>query len=167
MPVCTRHLQVKQAKLVSTDTTSQAVSYNITFDKLSIKVGSFWPLLFNREIAIDSVEVLNPIINITQWRKDSTRISGQEDISIPRQMGKIYNSMLDGLEAFGIQRIHISNAQVRLLNKLKPDEDPVVISNIHFNLVNTSNAAKRDAFIENKQTVDLTTTHQNIALPGG
>ena len=160
-------LQVKQAKLVSTDTTSQAVSYNITFDKLSIKVGSFWPLLFNREIAIDSVEVLNPIINITQWRKDSTRISGQEDISIPRQMGKIYNSMLDGLEAFGIQRIHISNAQVRLLNKLKPDEDPVVISNIHFNLVNTSNAAKRDAFIENKQTVDLTTTHQNIALPGG
>ncbi|HEY0356308.1 MAG TPA: hypothetical protein VGC29_08895, partial [Flavisolibacter sp.] len=152
-------LQVKTGTLVSTDTVNEDVSYRIGFDKISIKVGSFWPILFNKKIAIDSVEVNNPQIHITQVRIDTTKKRNEEEISIPRQMGQLYHSVLDGLDAFGIKRMKISNARLSLSSKLKPNQQPVVISGIQFNLLKKPGMDKPE--------VDLYTARQNIALPGG
>ena len=164
----TSHLQVKGASLVSTDSATAAASYRIVFGKLSVRVGSFWPLLFKDEISIDSIEVEHPQITVTQWRADTSKKENIEELSIPRQMGRLYNSMLDGLEAFDIHRILISNASMRLVNKLNEDEEPVYISNINFSLVRTSTAeGRRDEYIPDERSVDLTTTNQDIALPGG
>ena len=164
----TNDLTVKEASLVSTDSTTADVSYRINFDRLSMRVGSFWPLLTNRQVTIDSIHILQPDIVITQWRKDTTKKQNFEEISIPRQMGEIYYSMLDALEAFSIQRIAIVDASVKLINKIKPGSEPVYISNIDFNLVRKPGVdGKRDEFIPEEQTVDLTTSFQNISLPGG
>jgi len=164
----TNDLQIKEASLVSTDSLTAPSSYRILFGKLSVRVGSFWPLLFKNEISIDSIEVEHPQVTVTQWRIDTSKKDDVEDLSIPRQMGKIYNSMLDGLEAFDIHRIAITNASMRLVNKIDPGEEPVFISNINFNLVRTAREKrKRDEYIPDEQSVDLTTTRQNIALPGG
>ena len=69
----TSHLQVKGANLVSTDSATAAASYRIVFGKLSVCVGSFWPLLFKDEISIDSIEVEHPQITVTQWRADTAK----------------------------------------------------------------------------------------------
>ena len=164
----TSHLQVKGANLVSTDSATAAASYRIVFGKLSVCVGSFWPLLFKDEISIDSIEVEHPQITVTQWRADTAKKKNIAELSIPRQMGRLYNSMLDGLEAFDIHRILISNASLRLVNKINGGEEPVYISNINFSLVRTSRAAgRRDEYIPDERSVDLTTINQDIALPGG
>ena len=164
----TSHLQVKGANLVSTDSATAAASYRIVFGKLSVRVGSFWPLLFKDEISIDSIEVEHPQITVTQWRADTAKKKNIAELSIPRQMGRLYNSMLDGLEAFDIHRILISNASLRLVNKINGGEEPVYISNINFSLVRTSRAAgRRDEYIPDERSVDLTTINQDIALPGG
>src|SRR5215216_1871983 len=43
-------LQVREASLVSTDSTTQATSYRIAFRKLTLKTGSFWSLLFHNKL---------------------------------------------------------------------------------------------------------------------
>ncbi|MGZ5190634.1 MAG: hypothetical protein ACXWCZ_06405, partial [Flavisolibacter sp.] len=161
-------LQVREVNLFSTDSVTQATTYRIGFRKLTIKTGSFWSLLFQKKMNIDSIKLHDPDIVVTQWKKDTTRKFAKDELSISQEMGKLYNSMLDGLDAFGIQRIDINNAKLSLINKIKPGSEPITVSNIYFKLIRTAGETeKRDEFVEDEQTVDLQTTNQNIALPGG
>jgi hypothetical protein len=163
----TSELGIKEATLLSTDSLSQPNTYKIKFEKLSIQVRSFLPLLFKKDLSIDSIKIDNPDIEITQWRIDTSANQLKRDLSIPQEMGKLYNSMLDALESFGIRRIEINNARLSLLDKIPPASEPVVISNIYFSLIRTASGKKRDEFVENEHTVDLRTTNQSIDLPGG
>jgi uncharacterized protein involved in outer membrane biogenesis len=163
----TSELGIREATLVSTDTLSQPTTYKVKFQKLSVQVRSFLPLLFKKDLSIDSIKLDNPDVEITQWRIDTTSSTIKRDLSIPQEMGKIYNSMLDALESFGIRRIEINNARLSLIDKIPPTSDPVVITDIYFNLVRTATGKKRDEFVENEHTVDLRTTNQSIDLPGG
>ncbi|MFL5811601.1 MAG: hypothetical protein ACJ749_18905, partial [Flavisolibacter sp.] len=161
-------LQVREANLVSTDSLTQATSYRLRFNQLTLQTGSFWSLLFHKRLSLDSIHLTDPEITVTQWKKDTSSMNSRDELSISKEMGKMYNSMLDGLEAFGIRRIQINNARINLVNKIKPGSEPITISNINFNLIRTAdNARRRDEYVENEQTVDLQTTNQNMALPGG
>ncbi|HEY1115099.1 MAG TPA: hypothetical protein VGE66_16125 [Chitinophagaceae bacterium] len=161
-------LQVRQADLLSVDSTTSPTTYRIQFRRLSLRVASFWPLLLKKQMTLDSIKLLDPRIEVTQWRKDTSTRSDREDLSIPRQMGTLYNSMLDVLETFGIRRIQVANASVSLINKMKPATAPVTITGIYFNLVRTPElVVRRDEFVQDKQTLDLRTDHQDIVLPGG
>jgi hypothetical protein len=161
-------LKVQEAILVSTDSLSAPTSYHIQFSKLVLKTGSFWSLLFHNRLDLDSIKLHDPEIVVTQLFRDSTSDIAKDELSISQEMGKLYNSMLDGFDAFGIRRIMISNAKVTLVNKMKPGSEPITISDINFNMVRTAKRANhRDEFVEHEQSVDLKTNDQNIALPGG
>jgi hypothetical protein len=161
-------IQVKKASLVSTDTATAAVTYAVTFKKLTLKSTSFFSALFGKKISFDSIKLHEPDIVITQWRKDTVTRRTGDDLSISQEMGRLYNSMLDGIDAFEIRRLWIRDAKISLVNKMKPEELPVTVSNINFNLFRTANAArKRDEYLPNEQTVDLDVTNQEISLPGG
>ncbi|MBA2562577.1 MAG: hypothetical protein H0V14_06620, partial [Chitinophagaceae bacterium] len=161
-------LQVREADLVSTDSISQPATYHVKFRKLTLNVHSFWPLLLNNKLLLDTIKLHDPDIEVMQWRKDTLLAVTKDDLSIPQEMGLLYNSMLDVLDAFGIRRIIVNNARVSLVNKMKLGSEPVTVSNIYLDLVRTANNTdKRDEFVGNEQSVDLTTTDQNIALPGG
>lgn len=162
------NIKVGEAELSSTDSISNPSTYHVTFRKLTLRVRSFWPLLLQKRLLLDTIKLYDPVIEMTQWRKDTSSLFAKDDLSVPQEMGKLYNSMLDVLETFGIRRIIINNARLRLLNKMKPGKEPVSISNIYLSLVRTAgNVSKRDEFIHNEQSVDLTTTDQDIAMPGG
>ncbi len=163
----TSELGIKQATLFSTDTITQNTTYNVKFSKLSIQVRSFLPLLFKKNLSIDSIKIDNPDVVITQWWVDTVATTIKRDLSIPQEMGKIYNSMLDALESFGIRRIQINNARLSFIDRIPPTSDPVVISDIYFDLVRIPSTLKRDEFVENEHSVDLKTTNQSIDLPGG
>jgi len=161
-------LQIRNAVLLSTDSLTQPATYHVQFRKLTLKVGSFWPLLLQKKLLLDSIKLHDPELTVTQWRADTVAKVKRDDVSIPQEMGKLYNSMLDVLEAFAIQRIIVNNAKLSLVNKIKPGIEPVILSNIYFNLARTAEKqGPRDAFIPNEQTVELRTTDQDIALPGG
>ena len=161
-------LQVRKAELISMDSISQPATYHVKFRKLTLRVRSFWPLLLNNKLLLDSIKLHDPDIEVVQWRKDILLAVTRDDLSIAQEMGRLYNSMLDVLDAFGIRRIIVNNAQVTLVNKMKPRSEPVTVSKIYLDMVRTAtNTNKRDEFVEDAQSVDLTTTDQNIALPGG
>jgi len=163
-----RKIKVREADLVNTDTVSSPTTYHVKFRKLTLKVGSFWALLLKNKLILDSIKLHDPEIEVLQWRKDTALKKTNDDLSISQEMGKLYNSMLDALEGFGIRRIIINNAKLSLINKMKTGVEPVMISNIYFDLVRTArDVRKRDQFVENEQSIELLTTNQNIALPGG
>jgi hypothetical protein len=161
-------IQLRNAQLFSTDTLTQSVTYSVKFRKLTLRVASFWPLVLEKKLLLDSIKLHDPDITISQWRRDTLVKSNKDELSLPQEMGKLYNSMLDALDGFGIRRIIINNATVRLVNKMKRGTEPVVLSRIYFDLMRApERGGRRDAFLANAQTVDLSTTNQNIALPGG
>jgi len=161
-------LQVREADLESTDSITQPATYHVKFRKLTLRIHSFWPLILQKKLLLDSIKLHDPEINVALWRKDTTLKFVKDDLSLPQEMGKLYNSMLDVLDGFGIRRIIINNASLTLVNKMKPESKPVIISNVYLDVLRTNNnAVKRDEFVADEQSVDLRTTNQNIALPGG
>ncbi|HZH96874.1 MAG TPA: hypothetical protein VEY06_13365, partial [Flavisolibacter sp.] len=161
-------LQVREADLTSTDSLTNPTTYHIKFRKLTLRINSIWPLVFQKKLLLDSIKLHDPQVEIMQWRRDTTKKRSGDDLSISQEMGQLYTSMLDVLDDFGIRRIIVNNAQVSLINKMKALSDPVIISNIYFDLIRTAqDIKKRDAFVENEQSIELETTDQNITLPGG
>ncbi|HVG13585.1 MAG TPA: hypothetical protein VM935_01455 [Chitinophagaceae bacterium] len=161
-------LQVRQADLISTDSLNESTTYHIKFRKLTLRINSFWPLILQKKLLLDSIKLHDPEVTVTQWRNDTSSKISRDELSLSQEMGKLYNSMLDVLDDFGIRRIIINNAKVSLVNKIKPNREPIVVSNIYFDLIRTANdVKKRDEFVKDEQSVELVTTDQNIALPGG
>lgn len=161
-------IQIREADLLSTDSLTQPTTYRVKFRKLTLRVASFWPLLLQKKLLLDSIKLHDPEVTVTQWKKDTLTGKSKDELSISQEMGKLYNSMLDALEDFGIRRIVIDNAWLSLVNKMKPGVEPITISKVYFSLIRTAaKKGRRDAFVANEQTVDLNTTDQNIALPGG
>ncbi|MBA2746395.1 MAG: hypothetical protein H0U44_09245, partial [Flavisolibacter sp.] len=151
----TNRLNINEAVLVSTDSLTAPITYHVSFSKLSLKVGSIWALLFQKRLLLDSVKLYNPSISIYQWKKDTTKSLAREDLSIPQEMGKVYNSMQEALEEFGIRRIVIDNAQISLIDKIK-NNPPVTVSGIFLDLARTLEEGKKHQFLKNEQTVELT-----------
>ena len=158
-------LQIREADLVSTDSTHETITYHVTFRKLTLRVASVWDLLFKNKLELDSIKLHDPIFEVMQWRKDTAR--QKDELSIPQEMGKVYHSMQDALNEFGIRRIVINNAQIRLINKIKPAAQPVTVSAIYFDLSRPDPKNKTVEEIDKEQAIELRTTNQNIALPGG
>ena len=161
-------LQIGEADLQSTDTLNAPATYHVTFRKLTLRIHSFWPLVLQKRLLLDSIKLHDPMIHVMLWRKDTTLRQEKDDLSIPQEMGKLYNSMLDVLDGFGIRLIVINNATLSLVNKMKPDSKPVTISNVYLEVLRTTNRSFKDEdFAHGERSVDLRTTNQNIDLPGG
>ena len=164
----TKRLKINKAVLFSTDSINEPITYNVRFSELSLKVGSVWRLLFQRKLALDSIKLYSPVVQVVQWRKDTTKAAAKDELSIPQEMGKFYTSLMDALDEFGIRRIIIDNAQVSLVNKIRKDAEPVTVSRIYFDLARRPVVeGKKKTYEKGKETLELTTTDQNIILPGG
>ena len=131
----TNQLQRNEADLRSTDSLNEPITYHVTFNKLSLKVGSVYALLFQKKLLLDSIKLYDPVIQVMQWRKDTAQVVVKDELSIAQEMGKFYTSMINALDEFSVERIIIDNAKISLINKMKPGAEPVTVSNIFFDLV--------------------------------
>jgi hypothetical protein len=160
-------LQIHEADLVSIDSLHEPITYHVTFSKLSLRVASIWPVLFKKQLLLDSIKLHNPVIEIMQWRRDTLQSTTKDELSIPQEMGKVYRSMANALDEFDIKRILIDNATFRLINKMKPASQPVTVSNIFFDLARPGTGNKNSGDSIGEQKIALRTTNQDIMLPGG
>jgi len=153
------------------DDTAASTSYQFRVDKINLRLKAIFPLVFEKKILIDSLHLFNPDIRVTRLRstKDTTHAT-DTGMSIPQEMGRIYNSIQDALQVLKVNRFQIDNGKFSLINKIRPEEPPVVITNINFHLDNlqvdtTKEASKQKILFSDN--VALQTTHQNILFPDG
>ena len=163
-------MELRKAVFYSLDD-SAATAYQFSVDRINITVKEILPLVFEKKILIDSIHLLNPDIRVTRLRslKDSTT-STDTSLSLPQEMGKIYNSIQDALQVLKVDGFQIDNGKFSLINKMSPNTPPVVITNINFRLDNlqvdtTKPAGERKILFSDN--VALRTHHQNILFPDG
>ncbi|MEO6405354.1 MAG: hypothetical protein ABIY51_14400 [Ferruginibacter sp.] len=156
-------LEVKDARIFSTNK-NDALAYNVRFTKLHLRVQSFWPLLFQRKLLLDSIRLQDPVIELVKNRNaDKRSDSSLSDLSLPKEIGKIYNSMMDVFDDFRVRRIVVDNASFKLTNAVVP-QAPVSISDIYLNI---SRNIAGSTNVHQEEAVNLVTTNQHIQLPGG
>jgi hypothetical protein len=166
-----RKMELQDAVFYSTDTITAPTAYRFKVDRLRIEVKKVLPIIFEKRFLIDSIHILNPDISVTRLRsvKDTSALA-DTGLSIPHEMGRIYNSIQDALQVLEVDRFQIDNGTFSLNNKISPDEKPIIISRLYFHLdnlfVDTTHvkAQKKILFSDN---VALHTTNQDILFPDG
>ena len=57
-------LKVREADLTSTDSLTQPTTYHIKFRKLTLRINSFWPLIVQRKLLLDSIKLHDPEVEV-------------------------------------------------------------------------------------------------------
>ena len=159
-------LELQGATFISKDSNA-ATSYKFQLQKLQLKVKSFWSFLLYKELLIDSVSLDGPDVTVTRLREVEKKTKKQE-VSIPEELGKIYNSILDALNALQVKRFQIDRGRFTLVNRITPGVPPTTISNIHFHInnLNITDDSTNQKFLYSDDVV-LQVSNQQIALPDG
>ena len=99
-------IEIEKAVFVNTDTSVSSRSYRFSIDKLKMKGKGLIPLLFSKELLIDTLSLSNPVIEVNRIKE--TDITGKrKDISIPEEMGKIYSSIQDAIEVLQVKNLSL------------------------------------------------------------
>ncbi len=166
-----RKIELEKAVFFNTDTLTGTTAYRFKVDKMLLRVKAILPLVFKKQILIDSLALLNPNIEVTRLKaaiKPGNKI--KKDVSIPEEMGKVYASIQDALKILKVKRFQIDNGTFTLINKIDPSQLPLTISNLHFHIDNLQVDAGKLTGNENllfSENVVLRSQNQNILFPDG
>jgi hypothetical protein len=165
-----RKMELQQAVFISTDTVDAPIAYRFRVSKIKVQVEKVWPLIFEKKILIDSIQLIDPEITVTKIHARDSSAKSDTSMSIPQEMGHIYNSIQDALQVLKVNRFQIDNGTFSLINKIRPEEKPIVISRLYFNLdnlqVDTTDAESKQKILFS-DNVSLHTTNQDILFPDG
>lgn len=162
-------MELHNAVFFTTDTTTAPVGYRFSVKNIRMDVKQVLPVILEKKLRFDSLLLSDPDITVTRFRigKD-TLLSSDTTLSLPQEMGRVYNSIQDALQVLEVNRFHISNGKFTLVNKIKENEDPVSVSNIDFLLdnlqVDSSKLETKDKIFFSENVV-LSTHDQKIIFP--
>ncbi len=86
-----KRLQIKEADLLSTDSLNEPITYHVTFNKLSLKVGSVWKLLFQKKLLLDSIKLYDPVIEVMHCWRDTAQQVVNDKLSFTQEKGNFYH----------------------------------------------------------------------------
>jgi hypothetical protein len=170
-----KKMELEDAVFYTTDSTNANTTYRFAVRQIKLKVTAVLPMIFEKRVLINLLSLQDPDVVITKIRasdktSDSLSKKDNEDVSIPREMGRIYNSIQDALNVLKVKKFEIENATVTLENRSKPDALPVVIKRIDFHIDNlkvdtgTLTGKEKIFFSDN---VVFKSRDQDIRFPNG
>lgn len=167
-----KKIEMEKAVFYSVDTLTGSTSYRFSVDKIKLQAKAILPIVFKKQILIDSLTLQSPHIEVTRLRLIEKPDDKEEkkDVSIPEEMGKVYKSIQDALQVLNVKRFQIDDGTFTLINKISPDQLPITVSNLHFHIDNlevnadSSTNKKKILFSEN---VVLRSENQDILFPDG
>lgn len=170
------NIELEKASIYSADTTA-ATSYAVNTDRITIKAKGFLPLLFRKEINIDSIRLSSPSVVFTRHTprvKENKVKDSLEDnsFSVAEEMGRISSSITDAITLLKIDKFRLDNGSFSLVNKVNINEKPFAVSNIYIQLDNlqfdsTQAGQKGKERISFTDNIAIRTHDQNIIFPGG
>ena len=158
-----KKVELDDVTFFSNDSLDLATSYHFQVDKIKIRVKALIPIFTRRELRIDSLFLVSPKIEVTRLKPLDT--AGQKDISIPHEMGKVYNSIMDALKFLEVKRFQFDDGEFKLINKVLPNQQPLVITRMHFH-IETDPDTNAEDFPDSDKLV-FWTKGQDITFPDG
>lgn len=162
-----KKLELYNAVFYSVANSGTATTYQFTVPKLDVKLRSLWAFIARRELLIDSIALQAPEVTVTRIGESTKQ--QRDDVSIPEEIGRVYNSILDALEVLQVKRFQIDDGRFNLVNKIDAARPVTTISNIHFHISNlkiTADSAASEKFLYSDNMV-LDVKNQDIVLPDG
>lgn len=164
-------MELENAVFFNTDTLSASTSYRFSVKKIKLNVNAVLPIIFKKQILIDSLSLDDPDIQISALKEvNDIALMPKKDFSIPEEMGKIYNSIRDALQILNVKRFEINNARFILINKTVPDQLPFIVNNIFFHinnvLIDSSGGKGKEQILFGENAV-LRNRNQDIVFPDG
>ncbi|WP_315823228.1 hypothetical protein [Paraflavitalea speifideaquila] len=126
-----RRLNLKDAIIYNTDSTSTKTAYRISIKRLNLQLHGLTPLLLRRELVIDSILINNPDIRV--MKSDTLE---KKHGSLSHEIGDLYHSINQALSLFSIGQFRVENGRFSMANQARADWQPVTISNIYFRINN-------------------------------
>ncbi len=164
-------MELDNAVFYNTDTLNASTFYRFQVAKIKFNVNSVLPIIFRKQLRIDSLVLIDPDIQITKLRpREKTEEESKKDFSIPQEMGKIYHSIRDALEILDVKRFQIDNAKFTLINKVQPDQQPITITNLFFHINNIKiDSSEEDGKLKVLfgENAVLRNRNQDIIFPDG
>ncbi|MFV0606571.1 MAG: hypothetical protein ACK5NK_12090 [Niabella sp.] len=168
---------LKNADLYTTDTAAPTTT-RLSTSRIDVKTHGILPLLFKKQIVIDSIYMQAPGVIITKMKskeesitKDTTDDNPDEKFSVAKELGKVANSINDAIEALQINSFVIKDGSFSLVDSTKKQEPPFVVTKINIQLDNLQvdeatgkKAAKKISFTDD---IAIQTSDQAIVFPGG
>jgi len=166
-----KNMELQKLQLYTADSSTSEISYSFSINNIRLKVDEVLPIILKNQISIDSLQLVNPQIEITKLRANNDTASKEaKNISIPAELNKIYNSIQDALNALHVKKFQVDDGKLILYDKTEPGQQPLAIDNLHFRIDNLNvdstkkNAESKFLFTDN---IVLRTRNQDISFPGG
>ena len=166
---------LEKASIFTTDSTI-ATSYSVNTKLIHIKARGFLPLLFNREILIDSIRLESPRVvftrNIPRIKNKAAKDTSNSNFSVAEEMGRISKSITDAINVLHIDKFRLEDGSFSLVDNTKKNEQPFAVSNIYIQLDNlqfdsTQAGKKGKEKISFTDNIAIRTFNQSLAFPGG
>ena len=149
-------MELDNAVFYNTDTLDATTAYRFSVSKIKLNVNSVLPIILKKQVVIDSILLINPDIRVTRLKASAKNDqTPKKDFSLPEEMGKVYNSIQDALEILNVKRFEINNARFTLINKIHPDQQPIVITRLFFHI----NNIKIDSNLKSVNLIDQKTQY--------
>lgn len=164
-----RKIELRDAVFYTADTSTAITAYHFKVKNIRMMIKAVRPIIFEEKLMFDSLLLTEPDITVTRLRPAKNLLSGSDTtLSLPQEMGRVYNSIQQALQVLQVTRFQIDKGKFSLINKMRVNESPVSVSNIHLSLdhleVDSSKATTKDKILFSKNVV-LTTHDQNILFP--
>ncbi len=161
-----RKVELQQVVFYSNDSLDINTAYRFSVDNIKLRVKALIPIFTRKELLVDSIYLSAPSIIVTRLKPADTAV--KKDISIPEEMGRIYNSIIDALKKIHVTRFELNEGSFTLQNKLKPDQIPLTITNLHIHIDNLkidTTADPANLFFSDQMV--FRTRNQDILFPDG
>lgn len=164
-------MNIRNAVFVTTDSSTAPTAYRFAVKEIKLQLRALLPLLLEDQLLIDSLRLQSPDIRVTTLRIVSDSVSRRsKEVSIPYELGKVYNSIQDALQVLRVTRFHIDDGVFTLVNKAQPNQVPLRISNIQAQIdnlrVDTTELSGREKLLFSDNVI-LHCTNQDILFPDG
>ena len=161
-----KKIELQNVVFLSNDSLDLKTAYYFQVDKIKLKVKALIPIFTRRELRIDSLSLVAPKIEVTRLKPLDT--PEQKEVSIPQEMGRVYNSIMDALRFLEVKRFQFDEGKFTLINKVLPDQRPLVITGMHFHIENfkVDSTSSAEDFPDSDKLV-FWTKNQDITFPDG
>ncbi len=162
-------MELHNAVFYSTDTVDAGTAYRFEVKRIRVKAKAIWPLVFEDKVLINELHLLDPDITVTRLRTSSDSARG-DNVSVTNEMGRIYNSIQDALQVLQVKKFDLENASFTLNNRIKPEQQPIVINYIDLGIdnltVDTTKLTGREKIFFS-DNVFARSRNQDILFPDG
>ena len=161
-----KKIEFQNVTFFSNDSLDLKTAYYFQVDKIKMKVKALIPIFTRRELRIDSLSLMAPKIEVTRLKPLDRPTAGE--VSIPQEMGRVYNSIMDALRFLEVKRFQFDEGQFKLINKVIPNQQPLVITKLHFHIEDfkVDSTSKAEDFPDSDKLV-FWTKNQDITFPDG